>query len=285
VRRRTPSLACLVFSALAFATGCSVSNAPSEDVDTDEGALNAACYAFSFDREGLRTRLAAHDRELDWHLDRIERAAGWNFSPYSAAAEREHLGLYLDDAEETELKANIDALRARVAAIPALADDVATLDKLKTDIDRLNQHGKTLTRTGFRCLTNDARVRVLQTPVFTEEELYDSSLSQLAPDVRQRLEAAALDRANVWPDTILEGDYSQTGDAVLSSVTVYKRGTRPYAYRVHIAAEAIYTGDCEYDEAAESWSDDCSTGHISEDAYFTFELEEIHLGDGPSFDD
>lgn len=107
---------------------------------------------------------------------------------------------------------------------------------------------------------------------------------------------AAQEEANIWYDTILEGDYALDPDADVQLVAVEKILTSKgafVAYRISFAHAAFDTGVCDAgwdyeneDKAAykEYLVNNCTAGHISSAAYVSPDFEH-HFRDEDSIED
>ncbi|MNL18960.1 hypothetical protein D3C87_1401330 [compost metagenome] len=144
----------------------------------------------------------------------------------------------------------------------------------------------------------------------TEAEFYDQvraavdsgsepvelNSKDLTEKQRASLLKAAQEEANIWYDTILEGDYALDPDADLNLVAVEKILTSKgafVAYRISFAHAAFDTGSCETewdyeneDQAAykEYLMNNCTAGHISSSAYVSPDFEH-HFRDEDSIED
>lgn len=86
------------------------------------------------------------------------------------------------------------------------------------------------------------------------------------------LRSRAFDLAQVWADTILEGDYLADGNTQLEKVEVLKKEGQVFGYRVQYFERGWYIGQCEFNEQDLSTLAKCDEGKISESAYFNADL-------------
>ncbi len=103
---------------------------------------------------------------------------------------------------------------------------------------------------------------------------------------RAELSVFAQSKAEIWLDTILEGDFAQNGDAEVVSISAFTYKGEIYAYEIEIAASALMTSSetCLYNEQTETWSGSgCVKGRIVEKALATKNLEPIWSSQFPEF--
>jgi hypothetical protein len=95
--------------------------------------------------------------------------------------------------------------------------------------------------------------------------------------VLKRAEAFKEDEENLWGDTILEGDYFQTGPAQVREVQAIRLNGTTVAYAVEITARAIDTSgsDCRYNDERERYEGTCLPGTFRVTKYLDLDLEEI----------
>jgi hypothetical protein len=144
----------------------------------------------------------------------------------------------------------------------------------------------------------------------TEAEFYDKiraalgsgsepvelKLSELTKNQHVELLKAAQAEANIWYDTILEGDYAldPNGQVYLTSVekVLTSRGSF-VGYRIGIAHAAYDTGTCETEWDYETDDavayknylvNNCTAGHISSAAFVSPDFEH-HFRDEDSIED
>lgn len=103
---------------------------------------------------------------------------------------------------------------------------------------------------------------------YSREVVYNQStrVNKLAPEVRQALKTIAVDQAQIWGDTILEGDYYSAGRTRLDEVLAFYKGERLVGYKITYSEKAWYVGDCNFNGTRESLKD-CSSGRIIEGSY------------------
>lgn len=75
---------------------------------------------------------------------------------------------------------------------------------------------------------------------FAIRKVYDGRRSKLPPATLKALHRAAYGQAQIWGDTILEGDFQANGDTRLDQVhAVYSRDGRLVAYRIVFSETAL----------------------------------------------
>lgn len=90
--------------------------------------------------------------------------------------------------------------------------------------------------------------------------------NQLTPEIRDSLKKVAQDQAQIWGDTILEGDYYAAGRTRLDEVLAFYQGTHLIGYKIKYSEKAWYLGDCEFNGKRESLKG-CKEGRIIEGSY------------------
>lgn len=108
--------------------------------------------------------------------------------------------------------------------------------------------------------------------------------SRLASDVEANLKFVATAQAQVWADTILEGDYYSDGQTRLDSVSALYKNNEFIGYKIVYSERAWFTGECEFDGEDESALQQCREGRIHESTYVspdfrTFFRDEDDLAD------
>lgn len=108
---------------------------------------------------------------------------------------------------------------------------------------------------------------VVATPV------YDSSdkTGSFDPNKLHVLTEIAKDQAQIWGDTILEGDYQADGNAELDSVERLELKGEFIGYRIFYSERAWETASCDYNGEPESL-ENCTEGRIQEGTIVSKEL-------------
>ena len=145
-----------------------------------------------------------------------------------------------------------------------------------------------LSSAAFLKLDDQAKLEFLEQHA---KEVYDADeIAKLLvsnSEINKHAQSQGKDLARVWPDTILEGPYSQTGDAEVEVSSVYLLKGKIIAVRAYVSAAALFTDfdDCKYDEDQNQWSEECPTGSIVEGYYIDSSGERIQSDDYPEFND
>jgi len=122
---------------------------------------------------------------------------------------------------------------------------------------------------------------------FTNESAFDieqPGQSNLATDVEATLKTVATSQAQIWADTILEGDFYAEGNTRLDSVIGLFRNNEFIGYKIVYSERAWYTGECSFDGQNEADLIDCKEGRIHESTFVspdfkTFFRDEDGLAD------
>nr|BFD68655.1 hypothetical protein HAGR004_36770 [Bdellovibrio sp. HAGR004] len=103
---------------------------------------------------------------------------------------------------------------------------------------------------------------------YSNEIVYSQKqrLNKLSQDTRAALKAIAVDQAQVWGDTILEGDYHAAGRTRLDEVMAFYKNSRLIGYKIQYSEKAWYVGDCDFNGKRESLKG-CKEGRIIEGSY------------------
>lgn len=82
----------------------------------------------------------------------------------------------------------------------------------------------------------------------------------------ERVRVAAADQAQIWGDTILEGDYYAAGHTRVDAVVAIYEGQTLVAYKFLYSEKSWDTGTCAYDGHRSSL-EGCTIGRIAESSY------------------
>ncbi len=96
--------------------------------------------------------------------------------------------------------------------------------------------------------------------------------------IQRKIETIAKDQAQVWADTILEGDYTAAGDTQVDHVTMITKEGRLLMYKVTYFETAWYTGECDYDGTDSSLAS-CQQGRIYETSYVSASINEAEVSE------
>jgi hypothetical protein len=95
------------------------------------------------------------------------------------------------------------------------------------------------------------------------EKVLDSSFKP----IQEQIEDAATEQAQIWSDTILEGDYAAEGNTRLDEViAIYKKNTLQ-GYKFTYSEKAWMISDCDFDEQSQESLNACLQGRIVESSY------------------
>ena len=86
-------------------------------------------------------------------------------------------------------------------------------------------------------------------------------------------------QAQIWGDTILEGDYVASGHTSLDIVEKIYLKNRFLGYRIYYSEKAWFTGDCEYNPDDLSKMDQCVAGRIHERSYVSPDMKTYFVND------
>jgi len=99
------------------------------------------------------------------------------------------------------------------------------------------------------------------------------SVSEANENLRLQLLQVAVDQAQVWGDTILEGDYYSEGHTRLDSVAVLFQEERLIGYRIVYSERAWFIADCDFDGADDRTLTGCSEGRIHEATFVSADFK------------
>ncbi|WP_413568967.1 hypothetical protein ACLWBD_16030 [Bdellovibrio sp. HCB117] len=104
--------------------------------------------------------------------------------------------------------------------------------------------------------------------------VYDqkAKLTKISAETRETLKKVAVDQAQIWGDTILEGDYYASGRTRLDQVMAFYKGQELIGYKIQYSEKAWYTGDCEFDGSRASLKG-CQEGRIVEGSYVSSDAQ------------
>lgn len=99
-------------------------------------------------------------------------------------------------------------------------------------------------------------------------------LRALPEPLNSRLSQVAYDQAQIWADTILEGDYVAEGPTQLGQVYQYTLNGQVVAYHITYSEKAWDVSECAYDGLRSSSLTDCRAGRIVESSYVSADFIE-----------
>lgn len=101
--------------------------------------------------------------------------------------------------------------------------------------------------------------------------------------VKDQLRQAAYDQAQIWADTILEGDFVAAGHTRVDSVTAVYKDDQLLAYKVTYSEKGWSTAECDYDGHRASLTG-CPVGRISESSFISPKFD-LNLTDEDDYAD
>lgn len=109
---------------------------------------------------------------------------------------------------------------------------------------------------------------------YSEQVVFDleRDVNKLPPTEQESLRNVAFDQAQIWGDTILEGDYVADGQTRLDKVLAFYKDNQLVGYKIQYSEKAWYTGDCNYDGKEESLNN-CQDGRIEEGSYVSADMQ------------
>lgn len=102
------------------------------------------------------------------------------------------------------------------------------------------------------------------------------------PLLKSYFSIIAKKQAQVWGDTILEGDYVAAGDTKLDQVRELKINGSLAGYLITYSETAWNISDCAYDGLHPESLKDCVHGRIVESSYVSLDLREYFYDDSTS---
>ncbi|WP_374075942.1 hypothetical protein [Bdellovibrio bacteriovorus] len=109
---------------------------------------------------------------------------------------------------------------------------------------------------------------------YSEQIVYNqkNKLNKLSVETKEVLKKIAVEQAQIWGDTILEGDYHSAGRTRLDSVLAFYKDNQLVGYKIQYSEKAWYTGECEFNGKRESLKD-CQEGRIVEGSYVSSDAQ------------
>lgn len=109
---------------------------------------------------------------------------------------------------------------------------------------------------------------------YSEQIVYNqkTKIKLLANETLAVLKKVASQQAQIWGDTILEGDYYSSGITRLDNVLAFYNNGQLVGYKIQYSEKAWYTGDCDFDGSRKSLKG-CKAGRISEGSYVSSDAQ------------
>jgi hypothetical protein len=103
---------------------------------------------------------------------------------------------------------------------------------------------------------------------YTKKLVYDQrrNINKLEAKEQAQMKVVAVDQAQAWGDTILEGDYFASGRTRLDQVVAFYKDNDLVGYKIQYSEKAWYTGDCQFTGKRDSLKS-CQEGRIYEGSY------------------
>lgn len=101
-----------------------------------------------------------------------------------------------------------------------------------------------------------------------------SSQQPIDPELKKILERISFNQAQIWGDTILEGDYAAEGNTRLDKIVQLFRNDELIGYLITYSERAWNTSDCQYDGIHDSTLAGCVEGRIYESSYVSIDFKE-----------
>lgn len=124
-----------------------------------------------------------------------------------------------------------------------------------------------ITSAQHSCPGLTCRDQSIQAVAMTGDEMKNLKLK-----TSQKLELAAWDLAQIWGDTILEGDYVAHDDVHIDKLEKVMEGPQHIGYRVTYSSLAWDISDCNYEPEQPHTREDCVPGRIVERGFVSMNL-------------
>lgn len=107
---------------------------------------------------------------------------------------------------------------------------------------------------------------------YLEQKKIDENLKKI-------LERISYKQAQIWADTILEGDYAADGNTRLDKVINLYKNNELIGYLITYSEKAWNTSDCNYDGINDASLAGCVSGRIIESSYVSLDFKEYFYDD------
>jgi len=108
-------------------------------------------------------------------------------------------------------------------------------------------------------------------------QVYGNQAQGLPNSVRNVLVVRAVEQAQIWGDTILEGEYTADGNTRLDTVIAIRNNQTVIGYGIRYSEKAWYTGDCSYSSTNPQSLRSCREGRIQEVSFVSTDLMEAEV--------
>lgn len=109
-----------------------------------------------------------------------------------------------------------------------------------------------------------------------QKEILYQDLPVIGHDFKRKevFEQLAFDQAQIWADTILEGDYEADGNTVLNRVVAVYEKQKLLAYYITYSEKAWDISQCRYDGSDAAALELCTQGRIIESVYLSSDFKD-----------
>ncbi|MGE5087197.1 MAG: hypothetical protein ACM3MG_12905 [Bacillota bacterium] len=120
----------------------------------------------------------------------------------------------------------------------------------------------------------NACVNDICTAPYSIQTVYNQKTRQSTLNAQQieAFKEIAYNQAQIWGDTILEGDYHAAGRTRLDLVKAVYKDNQLVGYKIRYSEKAWYTGECEFDGRSRETLKNCKLGRIFEESYVSTDL-------------
>lgn len=100
---------------------------------------------------------------------------------------------------------------------------------------------------------------------------------QLPVAIQKALHEIAYQQAQIWGDTILEGDFFANGEVQIQKVKILSHQNKIVGFQLTYFEKAWYTGDCTFNSNRLETLNACRPGRIYESSYVTHDATEARV--------
>ena len=113
-----------------------------------------------------------------------------------------------------------------------------------------------------------------QEPYTKKIEFHHSRKKTIDAKFKKTMESIATEQAQIWGDTILEGDYVADGKTRLDQITGLYKNDKLIGYLIRYSEMAWNTSskDCQYHSSEDENLEGCTQGRIIESSYVSLNL-------------
>lgn len=102
-------------------------------------------------------------------------------------------------------------------------------------------------------------------------------LQQLPAAIQKALHEIAYHQAQIWGDTILEGDFFANGEVQIQKVKILSHQNKVVGFQLTYFEKAWYTGDCTFNSNRLETLNACRPGRIFEASFVTHDATEAQV--------